>query len=163
MSSTTILLNVLTVKEDSGSIPLTWTLRSAESVPRSLSNCNLQGPSSSLVAPLIVRRAWRSVVSWWNLWPDTSWPSLIHLTVGLGLPVNGILNTMSSPFSKVQTSLNLGGTLIFGGAKIRQIFNIRQSNTRLQCSHIIMVFIYNALPIFKKELSCAFNSCFNET
>lgn len=40
--------------------------------------------------------------------------------VGLGLPVNGILSMMSSPFSYVETSLNLGGTLILGGAKSKK-------------------------------------------
>lgn len=51
-----------------------------------------------------------------DLGPLTSSLSLIHLMVGLGLPVNGIFRTTFSPFSNVHTSRKRGGTLIFGGA-----------------------------------------------
>lgn len=69
---------------------------------------------------LMVRSACRSVTSWWYRDPCSSWPSRIHLTLGLGFPVKGILIATFSPFSNVHTSRKRGGTLILGGAETQQ-------------------------------------------
>uniref|UniRef100_A0A6B0V3A6 Putative secreted protein n=1 Tax=Ixodes ricinus TaxID=34613 RepID=A0A6B0V3A6_IXORI len=101
-------------------LSLIWTLMMAESVPSSFSATRRYGPLSVLLTSRMVSTAWRSPV-WMSKWLplSISSPSLNHLMRGFGKPVNGILRTTFSPFSKQASSRKRGGTLMCGAVLMR--------------------------------------------